>query len=70
MDKGELDRIVEHDREWRVYLVHKIDALEEKVDKMDKELATFKVKVFSLATVFGGGAGLSMDFITNLFKGG
>lgn len=63
MDKDRLDLIVDNEREWRQYII-------EKLDRLDKELSTFKIKMYGLSALIGGSAGISMDFITNLFKGG
>lgn len=61
MDNDQVQMIIENEREWRQYMI-------EKLDRIDNELSTFKIRVFSLASIFGGGAGLSADYIKNLFS--
>ena len=63
MDKDRLDLIVENEKEWRQYMI-------EKVDRIDKELSTFKMKVIGFASFFGGVTGLGVDYIKNLINGG
>ena len=65
-----LDLIADNEREWRQYMMKRVDEVAAKVDHIDKELSTFKVKVFSFASIFGGGMGLSADYIKNIFIGG
>ena len=62
-----LEMIAENEREWRQYMMRKVDELSVKVDHIDKELSTFKIRVFSFASLFGGGMGLSADYIKNIF---
>ena len=52
--------IVENEREWRQYMISKVDSIE-------KELHTFKIKVLGFAITFGGGAGISASWIKELF---
>jgi len=68
MDKNiHLDLIVENDREWRQYLVQRIDEVNEKVAQIEKELSTFKIRVFMFASMFGGATGLSAEYLKHLF---
>ncbi len=70
VDKSDVDRIVANEREWREHIMEQLSDLHDKFNKMDKELATFKIKVFAFAIMFGGVSGFSVEFITGLFKGG
>jgi len=70
MDSHELSRVIESEREWRTYMLTKIEGMSKKIDDIDRELSTFKVRVFALASVFGSGAGLSADYIMKILKGG
>lgn len=62
--------IADNEREWRQYMIRKVDEVSNKVDHIDKELSTFKIRVFGFASVFGGGMGLSAEYIKNIFIGG
>lgn len=70
MDNDKLELLVENEREWRQYMIAKVDDLDKKVDSIDKELSTFKIRVFSFASLFGGVTGMSMDYIKTFFTGG
>jgi hypothetical protein len=63
VDKDKLDLIVDNEREWRQYMI-------EKVDRIDRELSTFKVRVLGFAAFFGGASGLSVEYIKNFIIGG
>ena len=70
MDKDSLEFIVANEKEWRQYMIKQFEDLSDKVDDIDKELSTFKIRVLTFASVFGGATGLSADYIKNLFIGG
>lgn len=70
MDKTHLDMIADNEREWRQYMIKKVDSLSDKIDHIDRELSTFKIRVFAFASVFGGATGLSADYLKTLFLGG
>lgn len=70
MDQHELNMLAENEREWRQYMIKQLDELGLKVDRIDKELSTFKVRVFAFASAIGGAAGLSTEYLKNLFIGG
>lgn len=60
MDDKTLELVVENEREWRKYMIQRMDDL-------DKELSTFKVRVFMFASFFGGASGISVEYLTKLF---
>jgi len=77
VEKSDIDQLAANEREWRAVMLQQIDTLYKKVDmldqkitRMDKEMATFKVKVFAFATMFGGGSGYAANLINKLFTGG
>ena len=59
MDKTELQIILENDREWRQYMI-------EKVDRIDKELSTFKLRVFALSVLFGSLSGAGTNKVLSI----
>lgn len=70
MDREELAILAENEREWRQYMIRQLDDLSDKVDHIDKELSTFKVKIFTLAIILGGSSGVGADYLKNVFLGG
>ena len=63
MTNKEIELLAENEREWRQYMITKID-------RIDKEMSTLKIKVFGIASLFGGSAGFGADFFKNLMTGG
>lgn len=63
MEKDKLDLILENEKEWRQYMI-------EKLDRIDSELSTFKMRVIGLASFFGGITGMSAEYIKQLLTGG
>lgn len=70
MNDDKLKLVVENEREWRRYVIQKVDKIEGDVDRIDKALSAFKVRVMSLASLVGGATGYSVDYLKNLFVGG
>lgn len=69
MNDDKLNIVVENEREWRQYVIQKVDKIEEDVDRIDKALSAFKVRVMSVASVLGGATGFSVDYLKSLFTG-
>ena len=61
MEDSEIDRIAENQKEWRVYMLKKID-------KVECELASFKIRVIASACFFGGLSGVGVELIGLIFK--
>ena len=70
MDNHEIKLLAENEREWRQYMIQQLDELSKKVDGIDKELSTFKVRMLTIASVLSGGLGFSADYIKQIFNGG
>jgi len=53
MTEKELDRILGNDKEWRKYLLTKMEAIEKEQREMIITLTTLKVKLGFISAVFG-----------------
>jgi hypothetical protein len=53
MTEKELDRILGNDKEWRKYLLMKMEAIEKEQREMIITLTTLKVKLGFISAVFG-----------------
>ena len=80
MQKSEIDRIVDNEREWRLFTLNKIESMElrvaaaeakllSKITNIDKELATFKIRVAGFALIFGGVSGAGAEYLKKFFLG-
>lgn len=59
MDNDKLEIIVENEREWRKHIYNRLEAIENKQDKLSDTATTLKVKVGLISTIFGAiGAGV------------
>lgn len=65
----QIELLAKNEREWRQFMIQKIQDVSVKVDHIDKELSSFKIKVFGFASIFGGATGLSAEYIKNFFVG-
>ena len=53
MSDKEFDRIISNDKEWRRYLLQKIDDIEKEQKEMIITLTTLKIKLGFISAVFG-----------------
>jgi len=59
MNPEEIQRIVDNEKEWRAYMLAKIDNVE-------MELSTFKLRVLGLSTLFGSASGVGAGKLAQL----
>lgn len=55
----------ENDKEWRKLIFKKLDSIEDKVNGIDKEMTTLKIKVAMFSSV----AGAVVSYLANKFFG-
>ena len=53
MTEKELDRILGNDKEWRKFLLQKMDAIEKEQREMVITMTTLKVKLGFISAIFG-----------------
>lgn len=53
MTEKELDRILGNDKEWRKFLLQKMDAIEKEQREMIITMTTLKVKLGFISAIFG-----------------
>jgi hypothetical protein len=53
------------EQEWRKLLLSKIEKIEDKVDRIDKEMTTLKVKIAFFSSIVGGIASFVANKIFN-----
>lgn len=70
MPEDKLKMLAENEREWRQHMLLQIDEVRQKVDHIDKELSTFKLKIFAMASLIGGVGGVGSEYIKKIFLGG
>lgn len=56
MEDTEIGRIADNEREWRMYMLRKID-------KVETDLAAFKMRVMGVACLIGSASGISASFV-------
>lgn len=60
--------VIKSEQEWRRVLFNEIKDISEKMDRMDKEMATFKVRVLVFASLFGGASGTLPQVVKSIFN--
>ena len=67
MDERALEYLIENEKEWRKYLVKKIDAVEEEQSKQGKAIVKLKVKA-SIWGFLSGSIPAAVLLALNFFK--
>lgn len=53
MTDGEINRIASNDKEWRRYIIKKVDKIDEHQQKQDLKINSLEVKVGIFSVIFG-----------------